>query len=197
MGVALLTADQTSNNLKGLGIGLSVLIGLILFVVFGFSIIVAINSNPNTIVVTNYDICNLVPSGSVKGGSLNVTPSFWMANLLFFVGYLVSNAMYLYNTSPYPNAPDDKVKNRRDQAFTAIVVSILVTLAIVYARYQTGCETLVGIFISALVMIPLGSLWYYIASVCGAGNADIFGIVSGLLSPNARGSTQVCIATPA
>ena len=197
MAVPLLTADQMTTNLRGFGIFISVVLVLIFFgIVYYIIQTVAIGSSSSIITIPSYDICNLVPSVSNKGTLLNVAPSFWTAQLFFFIGYLLTNAITLYNTTPYPGASDAKVKNRRDQTLTAIVLIVLITLALVFARSRTGCETVVGTFVAASIMIPLGVGWYYLASVCGAGNSDIFGIVSRILTPTAGPSaTQVCINT--
>lgn len=147
--------------------------------------------------VINYDICNLVPSEAGKAGAaLSVAPSFWMAQLLFFVGYLLQNATSLYNQPSDPMASEAKVKNRREQAITAIVITTIITIAFIAIRYTTGCETAFGIAIAILTMIPLGVGWYHFASLCGARNSDVFGISAKILPIGAsEPPPQVCINT--
>jgi hypothetical protein len=149
--------------------------------------------------VATYDICNLVPSapGVSRGGApISVAPSFWMAQLLFFVGYLLQNAMELYNQPADPQAPESKVRNRREQAITALVITTLVTTAFVAIRYTTGCETAFGMGIAVVTMIPLGVGWYKFASLCGARNADVFGIAGKILPMGAsEPAPQVCVNT--
>jgi hypothetical protein len=145
--------------------------------------------------VVNHDICNLVPSSAVRGGFLTVGPSFWMAELLFFITYLVSNALFLYKIPPYEGADAEKIANRQNQVVTAAIVSILLTVLFMYLRLQTGCETTMGAIVAAATMVPLGVGWYYFAQICGIGKADIFGIAAGVLSPSAgANATQVCVS---
>ena len=146
--------------------------------------------------VPNYDVCNLVPSAYNKGAPLNIVPSYWMAQLLFFVGYLLQNAMALYNQPAAPGSVQSKVDNRKEQAITAISVTIIVSLVLVLLRLRTGCENPLGIFVAIILMIPLGVGWYYLSSLNAFGTADVFGIASQILSPDARKpATQVCVNT--
>lgn len=149
--------------------------------------------------VATYDICNLVPTaqGTSRGGMpLSVAPSFWMAQLLFFVGYLLQNATSLYNQPADPQAPESKIRNRKEQAITAIVITTIVTLAFMAIRYTTGCETGFGMAIAVITMIPLGVGWYHFAALCGARNADVFGISAKILPVGAsEPAPQLCVNT--
>jgi len=142
--------------------------------------------------INSRDICNLVPSAN-KYGFIPSAPSFWMAEVLFFMSYLIRNAYTIYNQDAVTGASDAKVRNRKDRLYTSMVIGILITLLFVYLRYSfTGCETMVGITVSALVFVPLGIYWYDFAALCGAKNADIFGISASIL-PKGSNKTQVCI----
>jgi hypothetical protein len=188
--------DSTTKVIYALGfipitvVGISLLIGgsFLIYVIFRKYFI------PQVI---NYDICNLVPSaGGNPGAALSVAPSFWMAQFLFFVGYLLQNATSLYNQPSDPMASEAKVKNRREQAITAIVITTIITIAFIAIRYTTGCETAFGIAIAILTMIPLGVGWYHFASLCGARNSDVFGISAKILPIGAsEPPPQVCINT--
>lgn len=171
-------------------VGISLLIGIpfLIYVIFRKYFI------PQ---VMNYDICNLVPYEAGKGGpALSVAPSFWMAQFLFFVGYLLQNATSLYKQPADPMASEAKVRNRREQAITAIVITTIITIAFIAIRYTTGCETAFGIAIAILTMIPLGVGWYHFASLCGARNSDVFGISAKILPIGAsEPAPQVCINT--
>ena len=135
--------------------------------------------------IMNADICNLVPSAK-QIGFISVVPSYWTAHVLFFGAYLISNAVALYNEIPQDTAPESKVRHRKDQALTsAIVSSIAITLLVLVRYFTTGCETLLGVAISALIMVPAGVGWYYFASICGVRNSDVFGIAAKMLPPGA------------
>ena len=178
----------------GLGIGnmglIILLLGQILVVPVASMLLHFVTGSYFTI--SSRDICNLVPSAS-KYGFIPSTPSFWMAEVLFFMSYLIRNAYTIYNQDAEIGAPDVKVRNRKDRLYTSMVIGILITLLFVYLRYSfTGCETMVGVAVSALVFVPLGIYWYDFAALCGAKNADIFGISASIL-PKGSDKTQVCI----
>jgi hypothetical protein len=136
--------------------------------------------------VQNYDVCNLAPSAYGGAGFLRVAPSFWTAQVVFFFAYLIQNAISLYNEEADPKASYSKVLNRKDQALMAIIVSSIVLVALLALRYKlTGCETLFGISIALISMIPLGIGWYYLAEASGIRSADIFGIASRVLPSSA------------
>jgi hypothetical protein len=143
--------------------------------------------SPSLFQVPSHDICNLVPiTGSF--GLSNAGPSFWMAQVLFFSGYLLTNAALLYREAAQTDADPKKVSNRKSRAFTALITTAIVTLAFILIRYRvTGCETLFGTLLAISTMIPLGVGWYYFATVCGAKNADVFGIAAKMLP---TGATQ-------
>jgi hypothetical protein len=48
-----------------------------------------------------------------------------------------------------------------------------------------GCETGAGVVIGGLVFWSIGSGWYRLARECSARDSDIFGIVQGILPPEA------------
>lgn len=157
-----------------LGIGILFLLVLFLF-------------NRSYLTVPNRDICNLVPSSSLLGTELFVSPSFWTAQLLFFAAYLIQNAVSLYNQEPELKADKRKVQNRKDQALTTIIVTSIVVPLLLLIRYNTtGCETGFGIVVSALLMVPLGIGWYKFAETCGIRHADVFGIAGKMLSVAAK-----------
>lgn len=131
------------------------------------------------------DICNLVPSAK-QIGYLSVAPSYWVAHILFFGSYLVSNAISLYNEIPQEKAPESKVRNRKEQALTAAIVSsIAISLLVLLRYFVTGCETWFGILIAGVTAIPAGIAWYSFASLCGARNSDVFGIAAKMLPQGA------------
>jgi hypothetical protein len=188
------TENNIGNALSNMGYGIAYILSAILVLILAIVLIMLVIFFPSLSLTKAYDVCKLVPT-SITGGSFNVAPSYWMAHIFFFFGYLITNAITLYKTDPYPGAADDKVRNRRNQSRTVIIVSILILLILVYLRTKTGCETGLGILIST-IMIPLGVGWYYFGSISGDNKADIFGIISQILVPAAGESTaQVCVNT--
>ncbi len=128
------------------------------------------------------DICNFLPTFPTTASSVNVFPSYWTAHFLFFMGYFLQNAQSLITKSAESGAPKERVELRQSQGRTALVVGIVVTLAILFARYKlTGCETMLGMAISALVLVPIGVGWYMMATLAGARDGDIFGIAGRIM----------------
>ena len=135
--------------------------------------------------VPSHDVCNLVPMAGTFGNA-NAGPSFWMAQFLFFSGYLMTNGALLYQEAAQTDADPKKVINRKSRALTALIVTAIVAVFIISSRFfVTGCETLSGTLLAIGTMIPLGVGWYYFARVCGVKNADVFGIAAKMLPPGA------------
>jgi len=136
------------------------------------------------------DVCKLVPSAS-SGSSIlqtNIYPSYWATHVVFFASYLITNAVYLYLQDADTNAPDRKVKLRKEQALTSIVVTSIVLLLILYGRIVAtgGCESFVGIVLALLVGGGAGFGWYYLASLCGIRASDVFGIAGRMIPLGAK-----------
>jgi hypothetical protein len=117
-----------------------------------------------------------------------------MTHVVFFLSYLLANAVDVFKTDPDFNASDWQVSNRRSKAVAVIIVVVLVMAALLAARYiLTGTETRLGALIS-LLSIPIGFGWYELAKTCGARESDIFGIVQ-QMTPNG-GAPTTCVYTP-
>lgn len=138
--------------------------------------------------VLNKEVCNLIPgSADLAVPNINVAPSFWMSQTLFFFTFLLSNGISLLTMKSAENADPDKVENRKAQATLSITISSLLLIFILGVRYfVTGCETLTGIAVSIVTAVPLGVGWYYLAKACSARDADIFGIIQKILPPSAQ-----------
>jgi hypothetical protein len=130
----------------------------------------------------------------VPGGDVNVFPSYWMVHVLFFLSYLLANAVDVYKADPSSNASDWQVSNRRSKAVAVMIVIVLAIVSLTAARYfLTGAETWLGVLI-ALPVIGVGFGWYELAKTCGARDSDIFGIIQ-QMTPNG-GAPTTCIYTP-
>jgi hypothetical protein len=144
--------------------------------------------------ISGTDIAMLVPSAS-RSFQQNVAPSYWMVQTLFFLSYLMTNAITIHGLPAESSARDWQVSNRRSKT---VAVMLVITLAIVFLpimRYSlTGTETVAGILIAAVVGGGLGVAWYTLASACGVRHADVFGIVQ-QMSPN-NGVPTACVYTP-
>jgi hypothetical protein len=147
------------------------------------------------------DICNLVipyttltiPTGTVKE---NVLSSEYVAMISFFVGYIFTNALELFNRdSPdmeidvNTNTNSDihpKITNRKSQAVIAMITVIVFGLIVLGLRLYSGCESTFGWIITTLAFILAGSGLYQGLSAVGQDRlSDLFGIANRLLPPSA------------
>ena len=134
---------------------------------------------PNLTYTTVSRLSALSPADVLPSQTPPVT-SYWMANLVFFASYLLSNAWALY-AEPAVGAADaaaaTKVENRKAQALTSFILVLGVTVALIVAYYvYVGAETPGSIAVAAVVFAPLGYGVFELAKLCGLRTADLFGI---------------------
>jgi hypothetical protein len=148
--------------------------------------------------VPSTDLCQLVPSAPLTTSQTFVGPSYWMAHVTFFFAFLITNAAKLYEKEAPSNADPNKVENRKAQTMTAIILSVVTFVLLAGVRYFfSGCETAVGILFALLLIAPVGYGWYELATICGARDADIFGILQKILPPEFKDETPMtCVYSP-
>lgn len=195
----------------------------IMFFLLGFLIITPLASsiiniigglgNFNIFKAKTGEICKLVipfstlnSSTGIETGSIISTP--WMAMISFFLGYLFTNSLALYSrettdtslnvTSTAASDLNTMVTNRKSQAAVAMGSIILFGLIIFGFRYYSGCESLLGMIITAIIFIFLGNGWYQALSKVGEDRlSDIFGIANRLLPPSAINNAPIaCVPVP-
>jgi hypothetical protein len=142
------------------------------------------------------DVSQLVPSvPHALGLNAPVAPSFWMAHMTFFMGYLLANAVGVFRIPQDKKTSDYYFENRKAKAVTIMVLTIFLSLILAGARWWfTDTETLPGVVIAFLTSGALGFGWYQFAEVCGARHADVFGVVPQLLPANAKAETALTCA---
>ena len=153
--------------------------------------------NP-AISITSSDLSYLVPSLGSAHQLQYVIPSYWIAHITFFFTYLFTNATVLYLKDPTPSADPNKVENRKAQTMTAMMLALGLYIALVAFRVMmTGTETWVGTLVGASLVIPVAYGWYELSRVCGARDADIFGILQKILPDNAKDEPPMtCVYNP-
>lgn len=149
------------------------------------------------ITILNKESCNLIPDAVDLAAvpNLGIAPSFWMTHVIFFFSFLISNAVHLLTMKAAENADPEKVQNRKAQATLSIVISSILFVLIVGVRYLvTGCETLTGMAVAALIATPLGYSWFKVAQKCSLRDSDIFGVIQKILAPSAEdGPPMTCV----
>lgn len=129
------------------------------------------------------DVCSVIP-GTYESSSR--VPSFYLAHIAFFAGFIITNAAVIYNMPKDSNLPESYYDNRINR--TSMIIGMIIALytAIVLYRYNTGCESYLGIFFTTCVFGSIGFGWFKVAELCGARNADILGITTSIVPVTAK-----------
>lgn len=168
------------------------------------------------------DVCNVVipfsqlPISSANtatnskgtGTDATVVSSPWVAMVAFFIGYVFTNGLELYNRETPANTLtvttkdasdlDKKVTNRKTQAIIAMVSTLVFALVVLGFRYYSGCESMLGMILTTFGFIFAGHGWYKVLSTIGEDRlSDLFGIASRLLPPSAINNAPIaCVPVP-
>jgi hypothetical protein len=164
------------------------------------------------------DVCKLVipfttltPSANSSGSATEgtVVSSAYVSMMAFFIGYILTNGLELYNrqaedttlTVQTSSASDinSKVTNRKTQALLAIISTVVVAIIIFGMRYSSGCESMLGISLTSVIFGYMGYGWYKALSKVGQDRlSDLFGIANRLLPPSAITNAPIaCVPVPA
>ena len=118
---------------------------------------------------------------------------------MFFLGYILGNAYFAYTAAMnLSRIPKNSwfVDAQKTRSFTIMMLSVLIILATAYARFLTGFESALGM-VAVPIFVLLGWLWYFIASLCGARYADIFGMATQpVVAYEDAQKPTTCIYTP-
>ena len=152
------------------------------------------------------DMCNLVipfstlPLGT--RGDETVISSSWVAMITFFIGYIFTNGLELYNretpdttltiTSTSASDLSKMVTNRKTQAIIAMISTIVFALIVLGFRYYSGCESIWGLILTTFIFVFTGHGWYKALSNIGEDRlSDLFGIANRLLPPSAINNAPI------
>ena len=159
------------------------------------------------------DVCKLViPYSTLKAPvgivEENVVSSSWVAMISFFIGYIFTNALQLYNresedttvtvTSTSASDIDKMVTNRKSQAIIAMASVVIFALIVLGFRFYTGCESITGMILTSFIFVFSGHGWYKALSKVGQDRlSDLFGIANRLLTPGAINNSPIaCVPIP-
>lgn len=145
---------------------------------------------------------SLIASDPITGDAIpvgNNVPTFWMANVMFFLGYILGNAYFAYTAasklSPLPNNRWF-IDAQKTRSFTIMMMTTLLICATAFARLKTGFESISGLW-TVPFFVLLGWLWYFFASMCGARFADIFGMATQpIVAYEDAQKPTTCVYTP-
>jgi hypothetical protein len=126
--------------------------------------------------------CGIVP------GQDKYILSQWIVMVNFFLGYMMTNAVKLYQLPAVEPADPQKTALRQSQCTMGMIVIALCMIVFFIIRVL-GCDSggrmALAVF-AAIWGIGLGVGWYYLLNTSASGRlADLFGIANRLLSPSA------------
>ena len=153
------------------------------------------------------DVCKLVIPYSTLHAPAVVSSSY-VSMISFFIGYIFTNALQLYQrqtedpeiTVTSTSAPDLDIKigNRKAQAIVAMISIAVFALIVLGFRYYSGCESTTGIILTSFLFVFFGHGWYQALSKVGQDRlSDLFGIANRLLPPSAINNAPIaCVPIP-
>ena len=147
--------------------------------------------------------CGMIPGSKDQYFS----PSDWSTHLTFFIGFVIANAITIFQQpAPIikPSDPerqqslDDRVNNRKFLSAFIIAVSIITFIILILFRFnKTPCESTIAYSATPLILIGLtGAAWFQVIyTSCGINPTDVLGIVQGMISPAMADNPIVCVGS--
>jgi hypothetical protein len=143
------------------------------------------------------DLNLLVPS-TANTAIVGANPSWWLAHVSFYFGYLITNASWIVNMAPASGASEATVKARKSRAITILVILCTLAVGLLYLRWQTGSEDALSLIVGVVPFAAMSVGWFWFAKQCGARDADVFSIITQIVPEQAQGSNAVmsCVYSP-
>lgn len=140
------------------------------------------------------EACSILPTAA---GAYTTTPSLWIALSTFLVSYIFINASNIYSTKPHRKSQDAiSVQQRKGTGLISMLAVCLLFLFLLVPRWNTTCETLIGMLLGAAMGIAGGWIWWKVLDACGPDvYPDIHGVMVGLKPGGLRTGPVAC--TPA
>jgi hypothetical protein len=143
-----------------------------------------------------------VPGCGIAPGQDSYILSQWVVMVYFFLGYMMTNAITLYQMPATDPADPQKTALRQSQCVMGIIALLICMVAFGVIRLW-GCNlatnrglTIGLTILAAIIGAGMGVGWYYLLDTSASGRlADLFGIANRLLSPSAFVNEPVgCVA---
>jgi hypothetical protein len=157
-----------------------------------------VNDAPACALITPYEFPTEKLTEPVNG------IGYWIPMTSFFIGYILTNAAYLYTTptkNPYGSQPPNEeplpdatstvnfqagLSNRITKTATAMIITGLIFIACIAYRIITGCEGWGAVVIGGLLGLIGGGTWYsFLQGIAEQRISDLFGMANRLLVPQA------------
>lgn len=151
------------------------------------------------------DVCSIVVpflTNSSTSPTYHIV-SQWVAMISFFFGYIIHNSVALFVREPEPTGSvklseekvienERKTSYRKTQAMISLLTTIVFAFLLFIIRFNTGCESVVGMIIGIVVYFIIGYFWYNaLSSIQQDRLSDLYGIANRLLPPGAIANAPV------
>jgi len=150
--------------------------------------------SPFYVKTTNVSL--LVPSSRYTEMYINVAPSYWMAQIMFFFAYTITNAIEIWKLPEDKRLDKTLIANRKTKAIMIILVAVICVIGLSTFRFLMGTDTPIGILIATVLGGSLGYGWYVFASNCGVAASDVFGMVQQIIPFTETNEVMTCVYNP-
>ena len=125
-----------------------------------------------------------------------IAPTYWMSASIFFAVFTGYNALRILFKTSAKGATQQQINMRRAYCFSVLLISVIFFF-IAGSRVLSGCETIVGGALGALVGGGLAIGYWHTLDVCGSGLVpDILQIVANSAPSTSGPITPVICAKP-
>lgn len=155
----------------------------------------------NTYLSVSSTRCGAIPFIPTGGDPVPVidfmAPTYWMSATIFFAVFTGYNAIQILFKASAKGATQQQINMRRAYCFAVLLIAVIFG-AIAGSRILSGCETLAGGALGALVGGGLAIGYWHLLDVCGSGLVpDILQIVANSAPGTSGPITPVICAKPA
>jgi hypothetical protein len=157
------------------GVGLTILIAFLQYGKLKFA--GTYGSLPGAAAVS---ACSIMPSTSQ---SFETIPSLWMATALFYMTYIMKNAITVYMKRPKGITSDSlTVQHRKGVGIVSIITTLILLAFLIIPRFiWSQCESIIGALLGGILGITFGYGWWILLDLCGPDvYPDIHGVMIGL-----------------
>ena len=156
----------------------------------------------NTYFSVSSERCGAPPFIPVVGGPPPpiidfMAPTYWMTATIFFAVFTGYNASQILFKASAKGATQQQINMRRAYCFAVLLIAVIFG-GIAGTRILSGCETLAGGALGAIVGGVLAVIYWHVLDVCGSGLVpDILQIVANSAPGTSGPITPVICTKPA